>query len=591
MNVSRSSPDWRSRSGHAAAGLVLCVALACGGESEVELADSLLLNGRVYTFTWDDPAPDGTPAANAPFDAGGWHPDAEAVAIRDGRIVFVGGNAEAQAYRGGGTQVYDVGGSTVLPGLVDSHVHIAGLGANLERLDLTGVTEEEQAVELAAAAAEELPAGEWIVGWGWDEGAWANRYPDNRLLSERVPDHPVILKGLHSFAVWGNRLAFERAGITAETEAPTGGEIVKDRNGVPTGILLNNATDLLEAALPPLTQERLESRVLAGLQAMAAAGYVAVHEAGADAALIQTFENLEREARLPLRVYAMLQGSDEPLLREWLERGPDRDIESMLVTRSVKAFHDGALGSRGAQMLDDYSDMPGHRGVGGAEYGFDWELIARTMEAGFQVCIHAIGDAGNRRTLDFIESVYQAHPEARNYRHRIEHAQIVHPSDFARFAALDLVASMEPPHAVEDKTWAEDRVGPQRIKGAYAWRTMRQTGVPLTFNSDLPGSDHDVFYGLHAAVTRRDKDLQPEGGWYPEQTVTPEEAVRAYTVWAARSAFMEDETGVLAAGKWADITVMDIDPLVAGSTEPGGLLNGSITLTIVGGRVIYPEAY
>jgi predicted amidohydrolase YtcJ len=566
---------------------VAITAAACGGEPSVEPADLLLLNGRVYSFDWDDPTPDGTPAANAPFDSQGWRPDAEAVAIRDGRIVYVGDNGGASAYRGTDTEVLDLDGATALPGLVDSHVHIAGLGANLERIDLLGVGSPEQAVETVAAAAAEVPAGEWIVGWGWDEGAWADNYPDNRTLSDRVPDHPVILRGLHGFAVWGNRLAFELAGITAETEVPSGGAILKDGAGEPTGILVNNATRLLETALPPLTQERLESRVLAGLEAMAASGYVAVHEAGADAALMEALEQLEATGRLPIRVYAMLDGRDEPLLREWLERGPDHDADRMLVTRSVKAFYDGALGSRGAAMLEDYSDTPGHRGVGGDRYGFNRELFADAMAAGFQICIHAIGDAGNRASLDFIAEVYDDHPNARDNRHRIEHAQIVHPDDFARFASLGLIASMEPPHAVEDKTWAEDRVGPERIKGAYAWRTMRLTGVPLTFNSDLPGSDHDIFYGLHAAVTRRDRDLQPQGGWYPEETVTAEEALRAYTVWAAAAAFLENETGVLESGKWADITVMDIDPLALGSTRPSELLDGVVELTVVGGRVVY----
>ncbi len=586
MSTSRSACGWLAPFRPAMSGLALCAAVACGGP-EGEPADLLLVNGRVYTFTWDDPAPDGTPAANAPIDAQGWHPDAAALAVRDGRIIYVGSGGAAEAYRGPNTEVLDLGGATALPGLADSHVHIAGLGAKLERVDLSGVTTEAEAVETVAAAAATVPAGEWIVGWGWDEGAWADRYPDNRRLSQRVPDHPVILRGLHGFAVWGNRLAFERAGITAQTQAPAGGAILRDSAGNATGILVNNATRLLEAALPPVTGERLESRVIAGLEAMAASGYVAVHEAGADSELMRALENLEREGRLPLRVYAMLEGRDEPLLRRWLERGPDPDAAGMLITRSVKAFYDGALGSRGAKLLSEYSDMPGHRGVGGAEYGFSAELIEAMMRAGFQVAIHAIGDAANRESLDFIVSVYQADPEVRNNRHRIEHAQVVHPEDFTRFAALELIASMEPPHAVEDKAWAEDRLGPERVKGAYAWRTMRLNGVPLTFNSDLPGSDHDIFYGLHSAITRRDKDLQPEGGWYPEQAVTPEEAVRAYTVWAARAAFLEDETGMLEAGRWADITVMDIDPLVVGSTDPGRLLSGAVVATIVGGRVLH----
>lgn len=566
---------------------LIALAVGCGGEQGVEPVDLLLVNGRVYTLAWSDPAPDGKPAADAPYDAEGWHADAQAVAVRDGRIVWVGSDEEARRYRGGDTQVIDVAGATLLPGLVDSHVHIAGLGANLERVDLVGVTTEAELVERVARRAAEVKSGEWIVGWGWDEGAWADAYPDMRLLSQRVPDNPVILRGLHSYAVLGNRAAFELAGITAETVAPSGGEIRKDSGGNPTGILVNNATRLLESALPPLTPERLQTRVVAGLQAMAQAGYVAVHEAGADAALMAAFETLEDEGRLPIRVYAMLEGRDEPLLREWLSRGPDAEPEGMLYTRSVKAFYDGALGSRGAKLLDDYADMPGHRGVAGAEYGFNPELFGQMMAAGFQICVHAIGDAANRETLDFIESVYKTHRTARDLRDRVEHAQVVDPDDFERFADLGLIASMEPSHAVEDKTWAEERLGPERVKGAYAWRTMRLAGVALTFNSDLPGSDHDIFYGLHSAITRRDREGEPPGGWHPEQRMTAEEAVRGYTIWAARSAFLENETGTLEPGRWADITVMDIDPLVVGSEQPGELLDGSIVLTVVGGEVVY----
>jgi predicted amidohydrolase YtcJ len=577
----------KRRYGTASSAAVLALAVACGCEPSIEPADLLLVNGRVYTLAWDDPAPGGMPAASAPFDADGWHPEAEAVAIRAGRIVFVGSVEEAEPYRGEETEVIDVAGGAVLPGFVDSHVHIAGLGANLERVNLVDVTTEQEMVERVAERAAGAEPEEWIVGWGWDEGAWADRYPDMQLLSRRVPDNPVILRGLHGFAVLGNRLAFEQAGITAETQAPSGGEIRRDSDGNPTGILVNNATDLLAAALPPLTPEQLQSQVVAGLEAMAEAGFVAVHEAGAGAALMQSFETLEREDRLPIRVYAMLSGSDEPLLREWLARGPEADPEGMLYTRSVKAFYDGALGSRGAKLLDDYSDMPGHRGVAGEEYGFDRELFAEMMAAGFQICIHAIGDAGNRETLDFIESVYATHPEARDFRHRVEHAQVVHPDDFERFADLSLIASMEPPHAVEDMTWAEDRLGPERAKGAYAWRTMRLEGVPLTFNSDLPGSDHSIFYGLHSAVTRQDPNRRPAGGWYPEQRMAPEEAVRGYTIWAARSAFLETKTGVLEPGRWADITVMDIDPFVVGTNHPDGLLYGTAMLTVVGGEVVF----
>jgi hypothetical protein len=550
-------------------------------------ADLLLLNGRVYTFAWDDPSSDGTPAANAPQSAAGFRPDAEAVAIRGDRIVFVGGTRDARAYQGPKTRVMDLGGATVMPGLVDSHTHIAGLGEKQSQVDLVGVASEGDAVARVAAFAKGVPKGEWILGRGWDEGAWANHYPTKQLLSDRVPDHPVVLSGLHGFAVWANRLALERAGLTRATAAPDGGEIVKDASGEPTGLLLNRATSLLTDAVPGPTDEQYKSYVFAGLTRMARDGYVAVHEAGADRRLMKALQSLDAEGRLPVRVYAMLSVRDADLCREWLRRGPDRDNGRMLTTRSVKAFYDGALGSRGARLLEDYSDRPGHRGVSGTHYGFDRPLVADLMKAGFQAAIHAIGDAGNRETLDFIESVLAAQPPSRLLRHRIEHAQVVHPDDVPRFARLGVIASMEPPHCVEDKTWAEARLGPVRVKGAYAWRTLRRAGARLAFNSDLIGSDHDIFYGLHAAITRRDKSLKPPGGWYPEERVSAEEAVRGYTTWNAYAAGWEKESGALAPGRWADVTVMDVDPLVVGASDPGRLLHGSILATIVGGKVAY----
>ena len=557
---------------------------ACGPRS----ADLLLTNGRVYTLAWGEPGTDGAPALDAPYSAAdGWGPDAEAVAVRNGRIVFVGSAEEAEAHRGASTEVLDLGGATVLPGLVDSHTHVVELGALLARVNLVDVATEEEAVELVAERAAEVPEGTWIVGAGWDEGAWANRYPDMALISERVPNHPVYLRSLHGFAGWGNRMAFELAGITSDTEAPVGGEIRKDARGRLTGLLLNRAVPLLDEAIPAPTHEQLQEQILDGLEEMARSGFVAVHEAGAPTATMAAFEALEADGRLPVRVYSMLSARDTAVLARWEARGPDRDRDSMLRTRSVKAFYDGALGSGGARLLEDYSDTPGHRGLAGEGYGFDATWMRRMMAAGFQVAIHAIGDAGNRGSLDFIESVYREVPSARRNRNRIEHAQVVHPDDVPRFRELDLVASMEPAHAVEDMPWAEERLGPGRIRGAYAWRTLRAAGAELTFNSDLPGSDWSVFYGMHAAMTRRNKSREPPRGWYPVQSLTAEETVRAYTNWAAFVAFNEDETGVIGAGRWADLTVMDVDPFVLESADPGAVLDGQIVATIVEGRVVY----
>jgi predicted amidohydrolase YtcJ len=562
-------------------------AAACSSAPSVEPADTLLTNGRVYTFSWGEPGPDGAPSADAPRSADGWHPDAEAIAVTGGRIAFVGAARDAEAYRGPSTRVIDLQGATALPGLVDSHVHIRELGQMESYLDLTGVQTEQEAVDRVVAHAATVPKGEWIVGRGWDEGAWANRYPTLALLTEKVPDHPVVLASLHGFAMWGNKLAFERAKITRDTPAPNGGIILKDASGNPSGTVLNRATPLLMGAVPPPTPDQARAWVLAGLARMARDGYVAVHEAGADAELMTAFESLRASRELPTRVYAMISAREPELSRAWQTKGPLIDPDGLLTVRSVKAYYDGSLGSRGARLLDDYADQQGHRGVSGGSYGFDQALVADMMKAGFQVGIHAIGDAGNRETLDFLRRVEAEHPAVRQNRNRIEHAQVVHPDDFARFAEQQVVASMEPPHAVEDKGWAGDRLGPDRVTGAYAWRAFRRAGVRLIFNSDLTGSDHNIFYGLHSAITRRDKTLQPAGGWYPEQNMTPEEAVRGYSTWAAYASFHEQETGVLAPGRWADITVMDIDPLVVGSTRPDDLLKGTIRLTMMGGRITH----
>jgi predicted amidohydrolase YtcJ len=330
------------------AGYLIIPISSCRRETKVDQADTILVNGRVYTFTWDDPSPDGVPAANAPHSGSGWRPDADAIAIRGERIVFAGKSADAQKYRGDRTRVIDLNGATVIPGLVDSHVHIAGLGERQNRVDLTNAQTEEEAVNRVAAYAAKVPKGEWIIGQGWDEGAWANRYPTMKLLSERVPDHPVFMASLHGFAAWGNRVAFDKAGITRHTQPPVGGIIIKDQRGEPTGILLNRATTLLSTVVPSATDEQLKSYVLAGLETMARDGYVAVHEAGADSRLMRAFESLGGEGKLPIRVYTMLSARDAGLCRAWLAKGPQRETSRKLTVRSVKAYCGGARFTWGA---------------------------------------------------------------------------------------------------------------------------------------------------------------------------------------------------------------------------------------------------
>jgi predicted amidohydrolase YtcJ len=285
----------------------------------------------------------------------------------------------------------------------------------------------------------------------------------------------------------------------------------------------------------------------------------------------------------------MLAARDPKQLDEWIKRGPETDESRMLVTRSVKAFYDGAMGSRGAFFLTDYDDKPGSHGMGGPEYGFDRERMEAMMRAGFQIVVHAIGDRANREVLDLVEAVRREGPEKQDTRPRIEHAQVVSPSDIPRFRTLGVIASMQPSHAVEDMPWAETRIGPDRIKGAYAWRSLRQAGARLTFNSDLPATDYSIFYGLHSAVTRQDRAGQPSGGWRPEEKMTIEEALRGWTVWPAFAMFREKLTGTLMPGRWADLTVFDIDPFQIGDEHPGRLLTGHVVLTMVGGRIVYSK--
>ena len=561
----------------------------CTPLEEAKPADLIFFNARVYTMEWDDPAPDGTLSPDAPRGERQWHPDADAVVVTGGEITFVGNTAEAMKYQAESTRMADLAGATVIPGLVDSHTHLFDLGAVLNRINLTDVATEDDAVALVAEHAETVPKGEWIVGQGWDEGAWANRYPDKVLLTAAVPDHPVFLDSLHSFGGWANQMALDVAGITSESEVPVGGEMRLGADGQPNGLFLNNGVNMLRDAVPPPSREAYTDQLLAGLNRMVADGYVTVHEAGLNSLQMSILEELEAGDRLPIRVYAMISLRDEQLMRKWIEKGPDKDSDSMLVTRAVKAYYDGALGSRGARLLFDYSDKEGYRGVSGDDYGFNEELNAQAMKKGFQIGIHAIGDAGNREALNILENVFREDSSTAKNRHRIEHAQVLHPDDLPRLGELGIIASMEPPHAMEDKAWAEDRLGSERILGAYAWRSLRETMAGLTFNSDNPGSDHNIFYGLHSAITRQDKNREPEGGWYAEQAMNADEALRGYTTWSAYAGFREDETGIIGAGRWADLTVMDVDPFVLSEESAGDILKGRILMTIVNGNVVYEQ--
>jgi predicted amidohydrolase YtcJ len=510
---------------------------------------------------------------------------AQAIAVQGGRIVWVGTDEEGRKLFGRATRKIDLHGSTVLPGLIDAHTHLLELGKSLIRLNLKDVETPEEAVERVRIRVAAAAPGEWILGWGWDEGKWAAAYPNNAALSRVAPNNPVVLSSLHSFATWANQKALEVAGIGKETKDPEHGKVLRDdKTGEPTGILLNQAQALLESHIPPMSLEQAKKAIELAAQECVRNGLTSVHEARVSRLELQALRELIKEDRLPLRVYVMLDGADPALVKEWLEHGPEIDSHHRLTVRSFKLFADGALGSRGAKLLEAYSDSPATSGVMTTSPAQIQALTKSSLQRGFQVCTHAIGDAANRLTLDAYERAEQEVPEAHDPRLRIEHAQVLAPDDIPRFAQLHVIPSMQPTHATSDMAWAEKRVGAERIKGAYAWRRLLQTGVHLPLSSDFPGETLNPFYGIYAAITRQDPQGNPQGGWYPEQKLSSDEALKGYTIEAAYAEFEETAKGSVDAGKLADLTVIsgDITKLT-----PKQLLSIQVLETVIGGRVLY----
>ena len=509
---------------------------------------------------------------------------AQAIAISGERIVWVGGTDEAKKlYRT--TRVMDLHGATVLPGIIDAHTHLINLGETLVRLNLKDIPTEKEIIERVKQRAASAAPGEWILGWGWDEGKWASNYPTNQALSAAVPHNPVFLVGLHTFAAWANQRALELAEVNKDTKDPENGKVLRDeKTGEPTGILLNRAQDLVAKHIPPMTLPQAKHAIqLAALECVRY-GLTSIHEAKVTPLIVQAFHELVREGRMPLRVYAMLDGADKNLVDEWLKRGPEIDPHHQLTIRSFKLFADGALGSRGAALLEPYSDAPQTKGVMTTPESDVYGLARRALQAGFQVCTHAIGDAANRSVLNAYEQAEKEVPDAHDLRLRIEHAQVLSPQDIPRFAKLGVLASMQPTHCTSDMPWAEKRVGPQRISGAYAWRSVKDSGAHLPLSSDFPGETLNPFYGIYAAITRQDPQGNPPGGWHPEQKLTLEEALRGYTAEAAYAEFQESNKGSIEKGKLADLTVISKDIT---KIPPPEILSIRVLKTFVGGKIVY----
>ena len=565
--------------------LTFTVLLSCKRNSKSDYADTVITNANVYTLSWNNPHLDGQPAKNAPIKNDKWQFDAQAIAIKNNIIQFVGSNKKAKEYIGEKTKIIDANNAVIVPGLIESHGHLQELGEKKEAINLENLT-KKQIIDLIINRASKTPKGEWIIASGWDEAVFANEYPNMVELSKKTPNNPVVLIGLRGFGTMGNQLAFEKAGITKSTKETDGGEILKDSKGNLKYILLNSAKNLLIDKIPKKTLSQQTRIMEYGFKELLKLGFTTTHHAGVAENHMGVYEDLLQKNKLPMRVHAFIAARmyNIKLVDKWLEKGPTKDDSSFLQVRNFKAYYDGSLGSRGAKFLEAYSDKKGHTGVSGVAYGFHESMIVQALNAGFQLAIHAIGDKANRDVLDLYENYFKINPKSKDLRHRIEHVQVAHPDDFSRFSKLNIIASMEPAHAVEDMPWAIDRVGEARAKGAYAWRTLRNNNATVIFNSDFTGSDPSFFYGVHSAITKKKRNEEKQ--WFPEQAFTKEESLRAYTIWAAYAAKQEHLTGTIEKGKWADLTFMDVDILNA---NPKEILKATILKTMVAGKIAYEK--
>ncbi len=511
------------------------------------------------------------------------------LAVRAGRIVYLGDDAGALAWRGRATQVIELAGRAVTPGLIDAHSHLRGLGAALDEVDLRGAASYDEVVRRVRDAAEAdrrgggHPPGAWILGRGWDQNLWPDkRFPEHLALSQAVPDRPVWLTRVDGHAALLNARAMAALGIDASTRDPQGGRLLRDAAGQPTGVLIDRAMGL--ARLPDPTPADRQRQLAAAARHCVAFGLTTVTDMGIGAADYEAYDALRRGGRLPLRA-ALFVADDDALLARWFERGPEIDPAARITVRGVKMYADGALGSRGAALIEPYGDDPGNLGLL-VSTGAHLEAVARQAVAhGFQVAIHAIGDRGGLVALDAMEGALGGpRPELR---FRLEHAQVLRQQDIERLARLGIIASMQPTHATSDMPWAQGRLGEARLAGAYAWRKVLAAGGRLALGSDFPVESADPRLGIYAAVTRQDLAGQPPGGWLPGERLSREEALRGFTLDAAWSLFLEHEVGSLEVGKRADLVVFAADPMTVPAAE---IPRAAVDLTLVEGQVVYRRA-
>ncbi|MEO8499267.1 MAG: amidohydrolase [Vicinamibacteria bacterium] len=530
--------------------------------------DRILVNGVVHTM--DDA-----------------HPQVEAVAMTGGRISALGANADILALKGPRTQVLDLHGATVVPGLKESHGHFVGIGQARMTLNLVGTKTWEEVVARVAAAVKTRPKGGWIVGRGWHEGKWESKparlvrgFPPHDALSAVSPDNPVYLVRADGHAGFANAQAMALMKITKDTKAPGGGDIIRDGSGAATGVFIDAAKGLIRPPAP--TEGDLREAIRLATEECLRKGITFVDDAGVDLGTLGLYRELAAKNQLGVRLYAMVGGLDN--LRKF---GPPQPggADSFLSIRSVKLVIDGALGSRGAKLLEPYVDDPGNTGLWVTDPAVVREGALYGIEHGFQVNVHAIGDAANRAVLDAFEAAFKAHPEKKDVRFRDEHSQILDENDISRFGALGVIASIQGIHAASDLPWAAERLGEARVlEGAYVWQKLKKSGAVLINGTDAPVEDVDPIRSFYASVTRQSESGVPPGGYQPDQKLSRLEALRSYTKDAYWASFAETNGGTIEPGKWADLTVLSKDILSVPDTD---LLKTKVLYTIVNGRIAY----
>ena len=557
--------------------LIVLVFFSCQPSEPEIAADSIYFNGPIYTMDDDSPS-------------------VEAVAIKADTFLYVGSMAGAGAFKGAETKMADLAGKTIIPGLTEGHAHIMGVGYNLLNVDLREAKSYQEVVDMVAERAASMPEGTWILGRGWHQDKWTEQpemtkgFPTHDLLSEAVPNHPVWLKHASGHAALGNAKAMEVAGIDANSPQPDGGEIFMNIGGVPTGIFNETAQGLVTEVIPSRTKESDEQALKLALAQCFKYGITGFHQAGSGPRHINLYKEFAEKGHLKLRLYVMLNGRDFDLLDTYFTDGIEEDLfDNQLTVRAVKLYADGALGSRGAWLLKEYTDAPGVLGHNVMPMEDIEDITARAYKAGFQVCIHAIGDRANREVLDIYERTFKLYPEGAptEPRFRIEHAQHFHPDDIPRFAEMGVIPAMQAVHMSSDRPWAIDRLGRKRIvQGAYMWQTLLQSGAHIVNGTDAPVEPITPLAGFYSSVSRRTLAGKPEGGYEPAEKMTREQALKSYTLDAAYAAFREDRKGSIEVGKWADLTILDKDIMTIPEEE---ILTTEVAMTVIGGEVVFEK--